>query len=189
MVIRRRHALISLVTSLLVTSGVFTGIGAVTAGPASAAPQITSASASASGSFEYCIGYECLNSWNGGPWVDVYTGGPDGTPNNYFTVFCDTATGNCFIEDTGGNSWDGKCIGDAYNESGQAATSLDGCGNGSGNGGWGTNFKLITTGCPFATAAFYNVHWKGYLGPPSGAVNGSHFYLNNPRETCFATAS
>jgi hypothetical protein len=174
---RRLYRISRLVGAILLATGTVLAIGIPEA----------SASASASGGFEFCDGNVCLNSWNGGPWVNVYTGGPDGTPNNYFTAFClDTPTGDCFIEDTGGNSWHGKCIGDAYNESGQAAASLDGCGDGTGNGGWGTNFKYVTAGCPFATAAFYNVHWKGYLGPPSGAVNGSHFYLNNPGKTCFA---
>lgn len=139
---------------------------------------ISEASASAPSGFEYCLGYDCLNSWNGGPWVNVYTGGT-GTPNNYFTVFC-TATGNCTIKDTGGNAWAGHCIGDAYNDPNNASTSLDVCGS-----GWGTNFKAVDSGCSITSLAFYNVHWKGYLGPPSGAVNGSHWYLNKTQKYCF----
>jgi hypothetical protein len=125
----------------------------------------------------------CLNAWNGGPWVNVSTNAD--TQNNDFTIIYNSA-GYAELEDTGGNNYSGECIGDAYNESGEADTSLDPCGNTGVAQGWGTNFNLVTTGCLQGYVAFKNVHWGGYLGPPAGWVNGSHFYLNKPGEYCFA---
>ena len=125
----------------------------------------------------------CLNAWNGGPWVNVSTNAH--TRNNDFTIIQNSA-GYYELEDTGGNNYSGECIGDAYNESGQADTSLDQCGNTGGGQGWGTNFELVTSGCSAGSVAFYNVHWHGYLGPPDGWANGSHFYLNKPGYFCFA---
>jgi hypothetical protein len=166
---RRLYRIGALVGAILLPIGVVLATG------------IPEASASTIIGHEYCIGNDCLNAWNGGPWVNVYTGGPHGTPNNYFTDICDSNTNICEIVDTGGNAWAGKCIGDAYNESGQADTSLDGC------TGWGTSFKEIT--CSLFSVAFYNVHWGGYLGPPSGAVNGSHWYLNKSGKYCFGVSN
>lgn len=139
-----------------------------------------SASASSISGYVFCLGAsECLNAWNGGPWVDVYTGGnPTAVQNDYFTDICEVG-GSCIIEDTGGEAWDGHCIGDAYNNSSYADTSLDTCWS-----GWGTNFDEITCDGGLGVE-FYNLHWKGYLGPPSGAVNGSHWYLNKPTPYCF----
>jgi hypothetical protein len=129
-----------------------------------------------SGEFCYNHGgppWACLNSWDGGPWVKAYTAGPDGTDNNYFEVNL-LSNGDLTIQDIAQNAWKGKCIGDAYNNSGRADTSLNPCAT-----GWGTNFALVA-GCPDNTIGFYDLHWKGYLGPPSGWVNGSVFYLNKP---------
>ena len=86
----------------------------------------------------------------------------------------------------GSSSWSGECIGDAYNNSNDADVSLDPCGSASGGQGWGTNMTWGTSGCPSGEAWFYDAHWKGYLGPPAGAVNGSHFYLNKPSPVCFS---
>jgi hypothetical protein len=81
----------------------------------------------------------------------------------------------------------GSCIGDAYNKSGYADTSLDPCGSSiSGGQGWGTNMTVGTSGCPSGKAWIHDAHWNGYLGPPAGAVNGSHFYLNKPSPYCFS---
>jgi len=139
--------------------------------------------ASAAGGAEYCTGpggsdFWCLNAWNGGPFVNVFTGGPNGTPNNYFEDFCVVSTGICQIVDTGPNQSEGLCIGDAGNKSGNADTGLVGC------TGWGTNFREQRCGIG---VSFYNVHWKGYLGPPDRPVNGSHWYLNKPGPWCFNT--
>lgn len=126
---------------------------------------------------QYCLGISiCLNAWNGGPFVNVYAGGPSGTPNNYFSDNC-TFNNPCHIQDAGVNQSEGLCVGDAGNSPGAADTGLVGC------TGWGTNFEAMN--CAGAGVAFYNVHWGGYLGPPSGAVNGSHWYLNKPTAYCF----
>jgi hypothetical protein len=148
--------------------------------------------ASAASGQQFCYdngGYACLNSWGGGPYVNVYTGGPN-TQNNDFTLIGGSNGNNWNLEDTGGNAWSGKCIGDASNESGQANTSLDPCGT-----GWGTNFTIAygtgDNGCPDNTIELYDNHWNGYLGPKntngSGNTNGSAFYLNKPKSTplCF----
>jgi hypothetical protein len=148
--------------------------------------------ASAVSGSEFCYnngGYACLNSWGGGPWVKVYTGGPDGTQNNYFTAeqLNGSDPASWVIKDTAGNAWNGKCIGDAYNKPGRADTSLDPCGT-----GWGTNFQAF--GCIFngyTGFAFKNNHWGGWLGPPDKYVNGSPFYLNKPvgAPICFKKSS
>jgi hypothetical protein len=147
--------------------------------------------ASAASGKQYCLipqgesgPHACLNSWGGGPWVNVSTN--DNTQNNDFTVVFNTSNENVVIEDTGGNAWSGHCIGDAKNETGQADTSLDACGNNGQGAGWGTQFEYITGGaCGEGEVSFYNLHWHDYLGPPSGWVNGSPFYLNKPTQQCF----
>jgi hypothetical protein len=135
-------------------------------------------------------GTACLNAWSGGPWVDDYTGGPETRDTNQdFVVVGENSsdTGYSEIAFIGSSSWSGGCIGDAYNNSGDADVSLDGCGSASGSGaGWGTQFEWGTSGCPSGEAWFYDAHWNGYLGPPAGAVNGSHFYLNKPSPVCFS---
>jgi hypothetical protein len=171
---RRLYRIGGLVGALLLSVGTVLAIG------------IPEASAQSGNQFCYYDGgYACLNAWGGGPWVNTYTGGPN-TQNNDFTLIGGSTGSNWQIEDTGGNSGSGECIGDAYNESGQADTYLDTCGT-----GWGTNFTIAygtgDNGCPDNTIMFYDNHWGGYLGPPNGWVNGSHFYLNKPSSTpiCF----
>jgi len=151
---------------------------------ASAQTGIPETSAPITGAWCYPSGFSaaCLNAWNGGPWVDVYTN-PNAQNDNFTAI--QGADGNWVLEDTGGNAWSGECIGDAYNESGKADTSLDPCGFNGTNAGWGTQFELVTAGCIAGDAAFYSLRWHGYLGPPDGWANGSHFYLNRPGEICF----
>jgi len=119
---------------------------------------------------EWCYyngGYACLNAWGGGPYVNVYTGGPETSDTHQdFAVFANPGTGYAEIGFTGSGSWSGECIGDASNNSGLADVSLDSCGSSSGGQGWGTNFTWGTDGCPSGEAWFKNVHWNGYLGPP-----------------------
>jgi len=139
-------------------------------------------------------GTACLNAWGGGPWVnDSTTGFESGDDNqNFFLSQEDDANGNptgnyqlVFGGIGGSGSWAGQCIGDAYNNSGYADTSLDGCGNGiAGGAGWGTNMTMGTSGCPSGEVWFHDNHWNGYLGP-GGSANGSHFYLNKPTPYCF----
>ena len=141
---------------------------------------------------ENTTGTACLNAWGGGPWVDDYTGGTE-TADSYQNFYLSAeynASGHAtgyyqIIYDGLDTSWRGQCIGDAYNNSGYADTSLDPCGSASGGQGWGTNMIMGTSGCPSEESWFYDAHWGGYLGPPAGAVNGSHFYLNKPTPYCF----
>jgi len=138
----------------------------------------------------------CLNAWGGGPFIKS-----DGYPaaNNDFSVIPDASlcnggftTATCpsgfgragypivQFEYTNGGSWAGRCIGDAYNLSGRADTSLDTCGGGSnGTGGWGVNFIQGTgNGCIPGKAVFLNIHWlPGYISVADN--NGTPVYLNN----------
>lgn len=138
--------------------------------------------------FQYCYyngAYACLNAWSGGPWVNVWTGGPNQC-NGDFSVINNYATGDNEIEfSCGSGGWNGHCIGDAYNDPNNASTSLDACGNGGEGEGWGTNFQPGTAGCPAGQEWFYNTHWHRYLGPPDSWYNGVHFYLNKPQKWCF----
>jgi hypothetical protein len=120
--------------------------------------------------------YACLNAWNGGPFVKVYT---LGAGNNDFTMI-NLGGGNVGLEDSGDNPWASNCVGDAYNDQNHADTSLDACGS-----GWGTNFTTSTSGCPAGWIAFHNNHWNAWLGPPDSYGNGSPFYLNKPNKICF----
>ena len=143
---------------------------------------------------EWCAttdGTACLNAWGGGPWVDDSTTGFESGDNhqNFVLSGVDNANGNATgyyqLEFGGSGSWAGQCVGDAYNNSADADTSLDGCGNGTGGGsGWGTNMTMGTSGCPAGEVWFHDNHWNGYLGP-GGSANGSHFYLNKPTPYCF----
>ncbi len=155
------------------------------------AAALVAAPAQANTGNQYCYylgGYACVNAWGGGPWVNTYTGGP-GTSNNDFSVINNYATGDQMLQFTGGGSWNGHCVGDAYNDSGDARTSLDSCGNGGEGAGWGTNFISGVDGCQAGWAYFYNTHWGGWLGPPDNWVNGSHFYLNKTVKYCFKVYS
>ncbi len=137
--------------------------------------------------YDYCVTsispQTCLNAWNGGPWVmtesDAYS-----QPDSQFNVYATGSGSNVEIEFLGGTSWGGDCVGDAYNSSSYADTSLDECPT-SGDAGWGTNFRQsnCTSGGSYGYD-FYNNHWGGYL-EPEAAQNDVHFYLNSPTPYCF----
>lgn len=152
--------------------------------------------ASAPSGNQFCYynnGNVCLNAWGGGPFVNLSTN--NNTQNNDFTIIFE-ADGYVELKDTGNNAWSGKCIGDAYNKSGDAEASLDPCGGGGASAGWGTQFILdqlcvasIAGGGLVLGVGFESSHWtNGYLGP-AGSANGSHFYLNKPSEYCYAQGS
>lgn len=158
----------------------------------------TGTEASALSGSQYCAvntngGELCLNAWNGGPFVNVETTNDSRIQNNRFQIRIEN-NGNVELQFVGGGAWNGQCIGDAYNKSGRADTSLDPCGditNGN-NSGWGTQLQEQTWGpggpCLTNQVAFFDWHWKGYLGPKSAsAPNGSPWYLNKPSSTpiCF----
>jgi hypothetical protein len=128
----------------------------------------------------------CPNAWGGGPFVNAYTQGVElSDSHSEFDLMYNDATGYYELVYMGSGSWAGRCIGDAYNDSGLAYVSLDSCGTASGNQGWGTNLDIGTSGCPSGEAWFYDYRWNGYLGPIDNPGNGSHFYLNKPSPYCF----
>jgi hypothetical protein len=143
-------------------------------------------------SVEWCYnngGYACLNAWGGGPFVNVYRGGPETTDTHQnFDIIYNQATGYYELAYVGSEGYSGECIGDDSNNPTLADAALVPCGTASGNQGWGTNMDWGTNGCPSGEAWFYDYHWNGYLGPPNNYVNGSHFFLNKPAsaQVCFA---
>jgi hypothetical protein len=132
-------------------------------------------------------GNDCLNAWNGGPWVNVSTGGPEvRDTNQQFMIIDENGDQNTSeIMFTGSGSWSGMCMGDAYNDPGNGDVSLDACALPGQNSGWGTQMTWGASGCPSGEAWFKDNHWNGYLAP-NGTVNGSHWVLNNPSPVCFA---
>jgi hypothetical protein len=145
----------------------------------------STALAAGSGS-QFCTGLanrSCLNQWNGGSNVNVYS---RGVVNNDFTLNYE-GNGNYSLSNSNGGHSDGLCIGDYGNSSSNATAGLDQCPSPGNGGGWGTNFHVsnctaIDGGPGFE---FKNNHWpNGWLGPQSD-TNGAHFYLNKPTSYCF----
>jgi hypothetical protein len=118
-----------------------------------------------------------LNDWNGGGYVNQYSGYSD---NDLFTdVFHTSGTGMVF---TGGGGNNGDCIGDYGSSKTDARAGIVYPCPGSSNPAWGSNLDELS--CDNGTGlAFYDYHWGGYIAP-SGAGNGDAFYLNGA-ETCF----
>lgn len=135
----------------------------------------------------------CLNAWNDGPFVNVETSDNPVIQNNHFQVLGPQPDGNYVLQFVGGGTWNHKCVGDAYNKSGKADTSLDPCGNNGSGAGWGTQLQEQSWPngggpCYPNQVAFFDWHWHGYLGPTSPmAANGSPWYLNKPKASpiCF----
>jgi hypothetical protein len=128
--------------------------------------------------------WACLGTDPFDEWVFVDTNGPGDVVDDNFDVHQES-DGYWYIQSQKITVGGGECVGDAYNKSGYADTSLDPCGT-----GWGTNFiAYIGTSsgvCPNnSSIAFYNTHWKGWLGPPSNWSRGSEFYLNKSTPYCF----
>jgi hypothetical protein len=139
--------------------------------------------AQAQSGYTYCgeITTVCINAWGGGPWVKVYNG--DDAVNDDFTGIVNGSY--IQLEDTDGGAWNNTCIGDAYNESGYADTSLDPCSSSSG-AGWGTLMTAYGASVCGGSdlVAFKDKHWGGWLSP-SGFSNGDLFYLNTSQPYCF----
>ena len=146
----------------------------------------TEASAATPPPYQYCVLpiTGCLNAWGGGPYVKVETTSDPNIQNNRFQVF-PVGNGNYQIVFVGGGRYNGDCIGDEGNVSGNATAGLVVC-NTHTAAGWGTIFRDRSNLCTTGYSAYYNSHWKGYLGPVDGYVNGSNFYLNKPNLVCFA---
>lgn len=158
------------------------------------------------------LGY-CLNAWSGGPFVKSYGYSSNGNDDNAFTIvgttYCNGGytTSTCpgdgipsgwpivEIEYTGGGSWNGRYIGDAYNESNRADSSLDVY------NGYGTIFVQITyTPCGVNQGTwdvFADTHWSGveggirYLAWTQNSNDGNGFtvYLNNVLGQCIRPLS
>ena len=132
----------------------------------------------------FCLGTSglyCLNAWNGGPDVNVYSNGAlNDTFNLYFA-----SGGNVVLQayPSPPNKYSGDCIGNSNNNQYIARAGLwSNCTTG-GQGAWGVAFKLYLN-CPNNEFAFKNNHWGGWLAPANFS-NGAPFYLNNPTEYCF----
>ena len=125
-----------------------------------------------------------INAWNGGPWVKNYYGGLPTTPNDDFTLISLSPTVYHALKFTGTGGNVGRCIGDAYNDPGDARASLGKCGTGGTGEDWGVDMTYGGSGCPLGWYWFHDVHWGGYLGPASN-TNGVNMYLNKPDKYCF----
>ncbi len=131
-------------------------------------------------SAQICNSVGCLNAWGGGPWTNLETSMGE-VPNDEFGIHT-LSNGNTYIEFVGGGSWSGECVGDAYNEQGNYATSLDPCPTNSNSGGWGTNFKAIN--CSDEGALEFKDNHTGEYLAPSGSTNGDNFSLTGAPD-CF----
>lgn len=149
----------------------------------------TAAPAFANTGNNWCIGTtsECLNAWNGGPWVKLYTNGT--TTNGDFLWDHGLALpAQYLIFGNTASNWFGNCIGDAFNNANDARASLDPCpgqngGSGSGDG-WGTHILRDTTVCGSGWVAFKDLHWNAWIGPES-ETQGAQIYLNKPNPYCY----
>src|SRR6266516_4149175 len=83
-ILHRLYRIGALVGAILLPLGAVPAVGMPEASAAAVAGQ-------------YCFFSDCLNAWNGGPFVNVFTGGHNGTPNNYFSDSCVLSTGICQI--------------------------------------------------------------------------------------------
>jgi hypothetical protein len=145
-----------------------------------------SQTAEAASGNQFCsVGPEvCINAYQYGPWVKVWTS--RGSTANDFTLGYDSTLGVYYLRFTGGGTWNNYCIGDANNDPNDARTAMGACPSGSNSGGWGTNFYLDLSDCGSGAEAFQNKHFNGYMSP-SGFSNGSQYYLNAGSPFCFYT--
>jgi hypothetical protein len=156
---------------------------AATTHPAATATHATSelaALAQAKRTYEqFCIEAAdwCLDAWNGGPAVNVYSS--NGGANTLFSDITNSNPSYANFEFEG----NGECIGDYGNSPSDARAGLVG-GCGTSGIGWGGNFG--TQFCANNTGIeMYNVHNQGWLGPQNSNGNGTAFYLNKPNPYCF----
>ncbi len=165
-----RYRLLSLLTAFLLAIG----FGSF----------LMAGSASAASGLEYCVGSQCLNAWNGGPDVNAYTVDVDN--DTFAALVTGTLANGTYvygIQFQAGTTYNGDCVSDLGNDSGDARAGLDGnCVDG--DIAWGANFTVDYSGCPSGYFGFYDIHWGGWLAPASSG-NGAAFYLNNTVEHCF----
>jgi hypothetical protein len=164
----RKRAVILAATLFLLPTG-----GIALAGPAHAQAF----------AYQFCAnGNDCFNAWNGGPSVRQY--GPGVVNNDFDMISNPNRSFTVQLEDLDGGAYDGWCIGDYGDNSGNATTGMVGCWSGSSSGGWGSNFTVDGDVCPDGEFALYNQHWGGWVAPASGG-DGAEWYLNTPDVTCF----
>jgi hypothetical protein len=152
----------------------------LTAGGASAA---SAASAGTGAQWDANNTGNYANAWgglSGSRQINTYRGQ---TANNDFEDVLDPGSGYINLEFSGVLVIGGACIADFGNSSTSARAGLYDCSNGT---PWGANFRetSCTAGGHFGEE-FYDVHWKGWLGP-SGSSNGDAWYLNKPAPYCLA---
>jgi hypothetical protein len=124
----------------------------------------------------------CVNAWNGGPYVNVYT--PGASNDTFYLMENGSGYWNLQYIDFLGTYW---CVGDFGNSSTDARAGLV-MGDCTGGGAipWGGNFTRVTTNCPSNEFALKDNHWGGWLAPSTpGLGNGDPFYLNNTSEFCY----
>jgi hypothetical protein len=145
---------------------------------------LTANSASAATRYQICFGGSCLNAWNGGPLVKVYS---SGAANNFFETYHNPNNGYYEILFLNMTPYGHDCVGDYNNNPNDAKAGLySDCTAGS--IAWGANFTEDTSHCGAGEIAFRNVHWGGWLAP-AGLSNGSQFYLNNSSAHCFSVST
>ena len=173
-----------------IVAGVILALGTVFGlGPATQAHALSS---------EVCnLSSQCLNAWNGGPYVNTY--GP-GVGNDNFGLQpiydrcqngSDRTTPNCPYQYVPGGllivqieylNISGNCVGDFNGLSGDArAGAFDACNNpGNGQGGsYGTVFFEYPGGCPGGYFSLLSFHWVSGVLNPSGSGNDQPWYLNS----------
>jgi hypothetical protein len=148
-------------------------------------PFLMAGSAYASGGTEYCAGSQCLNAWNEGPDVNVYTANVDNDAFQSLIIgILPDGTYEYGIQFEGGGTHSGDCIGDLGNNPDVARAGLySNCITG--NVGWGAIFTVDYNGCASGYFGYHNSHWGGWLAPASPGDDGAAFYLNNSVEHCF----
>jgi hypothetical protein len=139
--------------------------------------------ASAQGTPQLCyLESFCLNAWNGGPYVNVYSPNVSNDAFQYIYIGFNTWV----IQYEGSGRYSGDCIGDYNNDKYDARAGLySNCTTG--NVAWGAKFTVDSLDCPSNEVAFHNNHWGGYLAP-AGFNNGDAFYLNSSI-VCFTPSS
>lgn len=124
---------------------------------------------------------ECLNAWNGGPYVNTYRYGVN---NDHFSDFVD-ADGAIAVQFDGGGSYNGDCIGDYGNSKTDARAGLVGCG--SGGIGWGVNMIAYQCTSPQGNGVeLWDEHWSAWV--EVGLNSGNPVYLNSSNPSCFVSA-
>jgi hypothetical protein len=171
--------------------------------------EIPATVAHASGHAAICDSlFECLNAWNGGPYVNTY--GPSAY-NDHFLIQpiagrcksgSDYTTPNCPFSGVPGNlliiqieyyNNPGNCLGDLNGDPGNArASAFDACNdpNTGFGGSYGTVFYELPptgrepTGCFAGWYDFESFHWQGGGLYYSGSGNDRPYYLNVNPASC-----